>query len=201
MTGRLLVGLTGGLASGKSTVARLLAERGCLVVDADQLVAQLYQPGGAGAAAMAELLGPSALAADGSVDHAAVAARIFQEPALRRAVERRIHPLVREAFKARAAGARGIVVLEATLLVEAGFAPDFDVVVTVEADPAVRLERAIARGSSPEDAQRRLASQSPEEVRTSAADLVIRNDGSPIELEYAVEELLRGLRTGLAPPG
>jgi dephospho-CoA kinase len=201
MTGRLLVGLTGGLASGKSTVARLLAERGCLVVDADQLVAKLYLPGGAGAAALAELLGPAVLSASGGVDHAAVAARIFQEPTLRREVERRIHPLVRDAFKARAAGARGIVVLEATLLVEAGFAPDFDVVVTVEADPAVRLERAIARGLTKEDAERRLASQSPEEVRTNAADLVIRNDGTPIELEYAVEELLRGLRTGLAPPG
>lgn len=200
MSGRLLVGLTGGLAAGKSTVARHLAALGCTVVDADRLVAELYQPGGTGAAAIEALAGREVLASDGAVDHAALARRLFSEPQLRAEVERAIHPLVREAFRKRALAATGIVVLEATLLVEAGFAADFDVVITVEADPAARLERAVQRGQTREDAERRLASQSPEQVRTEVADIVLRNDGTAAELEEAVRELLAGLRGGLAPP-
>lgn len=199
--GRLLLGLTGGLASGKSTVARLLAQRGCTVVDADQLVAELYRPGGKGAEVIRELVGEAVLTAAGGVDHTALARRLFAEPELRSKVEKAVHPLVGQSFRERATAARGIVVLEATLLIEAGFGPDFDVVVTVEADPALRLERAVARGLDRADAERRLAAQSPEVVRTAAADIVVRNEGSLEELVGAVDELLAGLRVGLAPPG
>lgn len=201
MSGQLLVGLTGGLAAGKSTVARLLAEHGCTVVDADRLVGELYRPGAAGAARIAEIAGREVLREDGGVDHAKLAARLFEDPELRRRVEQAIHPLVREAFRERAGAARGIVVLEATLLVEAGYGPDFDVVVTVEADPDLRLERAVARGLSREDAERRLAAQSPEGVRTEAADVVLRNDGTEEDLARSVAALVAGLSAGLAPPG
>ena len=123
MTRPILVGLTGGLASGKSTVAGLLAERGCRVVDADQLVATLYRPGEPGAAAIRERFGEAVLTAEGGVDHPALAARVFHDPQARRQVEETIHPLVRERFRQIAeAASEDVVVLEATLLVEAGYA-------------------------------------------------------------------------------
>ena len=196
--GRLLVGLTGGLAAGKSTVAALLAELGCTVVDADRLVAELYRPGEPGAAAVADLFGREALAADGGVDHRALAARVFADPAARRRLEAAIHPLVRERFRATAAAATGIVVLEATLLVEAGWADAFDAVVTVEAPRELRLARAIARGSSPEEAERRLVAQGDGEARRAAADHVLTNDGDTEALRRQVGELVRDLRLHLA---
>ena len=127
------VGLTGGLASGKSTVARLLREAGFEVVDADRVVAELYRPGGAGTRALTTLFGPGLLKTDGSVDKARVAHLIFSDSAARQALEEAIHPLVRAHFARVAATATGPVVFEATRLVEAGYAPDFDLVVTVEA--------------------------------------------------------------------
>src|SRR6185436_7081760 len=140
---RLLVGLTGGLAAGKSTVARLLAERGATVVDAARLVAALYRAGAPGAPRVRELFGAGVLRADGGVDHAALAAHVFDEPAARRRREAAIPPLVGDRFRDLAARAGGIVVLEATLLVEAGWADSFDLVVTVEAPLELRLARAI----------------------------------------------------------
>ncbi len=121
----LRVGLTGGLASGKSTVADLLVERGARVIDADELVADLYRPGAAGTAAVQSLFGDEALTPDGSVDRAVVARRVFTDAEARRALEAAIHPLVRRRFEEVAADADGIVVLEATLLVEAGYGPGF----------------------------------------------------------------------------
>ena len=206
---RLLVGLTGGMAAGKSTVARLLAEHGCTVADADRLVAELYRAGEPGAARVAELFGPALLTAQGAVDHRALAARAFADPDARRRLEAAIHPLVRERFAALAAAAEGIVVLEATLLVEAGWADAFDVVVTVEAPRELRLARAIARGLSPAEAERRLVAQGDGEARRARADLMVTNDGEPAALRREVEALVRALRlrlddrgvTGTAAPG
>ncbi|HXU32197.1 MAG TPA: dephospho-CoA kinase [Thermoanaerobaculia bacterium] len=157
----LRVGLTGGLASGKSTVARLLAEGGCTAVDADEVVAALYRPGEPGARAVADLFGPSALDEEGAVDHRAVGAKVFADPAARKALEAAIHPLVRLRFQEIAAElADGTIgVLEATLLVEAGYGPDFDLIVSVEAPAQIRLARAIDRGLNQEDARARLAAQ------------------------------------------
>jgi dephospho-CoA kinase len=189
----LRLGLTGGLASGKSTVARLLAERGATVVDADRLVADLYRPGEPGAQAAAELFGPQVLDAAGAVDHGRLAEVVFTEPEARRRLERAVHPLVRERFAEIARGTEGVVALEATLLVEAGYAPDFDRVVTVEADPAVRLARAVARGMPETEARRRLAAQGEGEARRAAADTTIRNDGDLAGLERQVDALAREL--------
>jgi dephospho-CoA kinase len=188
------VGLTGGLAAGKSTVARLLAERGCTAVDADLLVAELYRPGEPGAARAAELFGTEVLSASGGVDHRALAARVFADGQARRRLEAAIHPLVRERFLDLAARLGGIVVLEATLLVEAGWADAFDLVVTVEAPIEVRLLRAVARGLAPDEARRRLAAQGDGAARRAGAGRVIQNDGDSSQLQSEVEALVRDLR-------
>lgn len=190
----LRVGLTGGLASGKSTVARLLAERGATVVDADRLVAELYEPGEPGVRAAAELFGREVLDPRGAVDRERLAAVVFTDPEARRHLEGAIHPLVRERFAALAGDAEGVVVLEATLLVEAGYAPDFDRVVTVEADPEVRLARAVGRGMPEEEARRRLLAQGEGVARRAAADVVIENDGDLADLERQVDALWTELR-------
>jgi len=188
---RLLVGLTGGLASGKSTVARMLAAAGCEVVDADRLVAELYQVGGAGALAIAEVAGPEALDSNGGVDHAKLAAELFDNAELRVAIEAAIHPLVRRRFEEIAEGSDAdIVVLEATLLVEAGYGPDFAVVVAVEAESKQRLARAVDRGMSQADASARLEAQGDGSTRRAGADVVLHNDGSLEDLQLSVDTLL-----------
>jgi dephospho-CoA kinase len=188
------VGLTGGLAAGKSTVAGWLSEAGFRVIDADRLVAELYRPGGEGAVAVTELFGAEFLAADGSVDHPRLAREVFAESGARRRLEEAIHPLVKQQFDELTRGDNGVAVLEATLLVEAGFVPDFDLVVTVEADPELRLQRAVARGLEPAAARRRLEAQSEPALRIAAAHQVLWNNGSLDELRGEVDELVTELR-------
>jgi dephospho-CoA kinase len=188
------VGLTGGLAGGKSTLAGWMREAGFRVIDADELVAELYRPGGEGAAAVAALFGPGALDSKGGVDHGAVAARVFADPQARRALERVIHPLVRRRFAAIAERGGGVVVLEATLLVEAGYAPDFDLVVTVEADPETRLRRATGRGLDPAGARARLAAQGDGVQRRAAAHRVVVNDGDLSDFRRQADALIAEVR-------
>ncbi len=190
----LRVGLTGGLGSGKSTVARWLAEAGCEVVDADRLVAELYAPGEPGAAAVARLFGREYLDPAGAVDRPRLAARIFANPADRQDLEAAIHPLVRERFARQIAGIDGIAVLEATLLVEAGYGPDFDLVVSVEADRDLRLDRAVARGLDEREARARLAAQGSGDTRRAGAHLLLDNDGDLAALRSQVDELVINLR-------
>ncbi len=190
----LRVGLTGGLASGKSTVAGQLAAAGCAVFDADQLVRELYEPGAAGSRAVRALFGEAPLAPDGSVDRPWVAGHVFSDPAARRQLEASVHPLVREAFRVRAEACEGIAVLEATKLVEAGYGPDFDLVVTVEAPLETRLRRAVARGLTEREAKERLAAQAEATARRAAADWVIENDGAREHLALQVGRLVAELR-------
>jgi len=212
------VGLTGGLASGKSTVAGWLRDAGFQVIDADRLVAELYHPGGAGTAAARRLFGDGVLTSEAGVDHAALAARVFSDPAGRRDLEQAIHPLVRRRFEElaaastadRRAGPAGqpgppapaalpIVVLEATLLVEAGYGPGFDLIVTLEGDPEVRLRRAVARGGLDEAAARaRLAAQGDGARRRQGADRVIDNDGTLADLRRQVDALVADVRRAAA---
>ncbi len=209
------VGLTGGLGSGKSTIAGWMRDAGCVVIDADRLVADLYRPGGAGAAAVRQLFGPAALTPDGAVDHAAVAARVFADDDARRRLEAAVHPLVRHRFEdlvaqveaaadagGRPSAAAGplIVVLEATLLVEAGYGPGFDVIVTVEADPDVRLHRAVARGLPEASARARLAAQGDGSARLRGAHRVIDNSGDMDALRHQFQDLLADLRHAAASP-
>jgi dephospho-CoA kinase len=196
---RYKVGLTGGLASGKSTVARWLADAGFLVADADRLVAELYLPGGKGAAALAKLYGPGVLDVTGAVDKLAIAQKIFSDPDARREVEAAIHPLVRERFAELATRTEGVAVYEATLLAESGHARDFDLIVTVEAPEALRLERAIARGLSEEQARARLVAQGDGAARRAAADRVIDNSAGLPELRVQVDALIEDLRRATFP--
>jgi dephospho-CoA kinase len=190
----LRVGLTGGLASGKSTVARWLRDAGFEVVDADRLVAELYQPGGAGAAAVRALFGPEMLDERGGVDHPKVAARVFRDPEARFALESAVHPLVRRRFEEISAKAQGVIVLEATLLVEAGYAPGFDLIVTVEAPCELRLQRAVARGMDEAAARARLLAQGDGEERREAAHRILDNSGDTEHLRRQVDELVEELR-------
>ena len=192
--GRFLVGLTGGLASGKSTVAGRLADAGFRVLDADEIVAELYRPGGGGAAAVRELFGGGVLAAGGGVDRPRLAEVVFADAEARRRLEAAIHPLVRERFREIAAEADGVVVYEATLLVEAGRAGEFDLVVSVESPPAAQLERAVARGMEADAAKARLAAQGEGELRRRAAHRILWNDGSLEDLRVKVDALVDELR-------
>jgi dephospho-CoA kinase len=194
MSGSITIGLTGGIASGKSTVARWLAEAGLEVIDADELVAQLYQSGEAGAEVVRELFGADALDATGVVDHARLAARVFSDPQALDALEERIHPLVRDRFAAMADGSSNPTVLEATLLIEAGYAQDFDLVVTVEAAAEERIQRAIARGLSETEARARFEAQADRRFREQAAHRIVPNDGSLEDLRNQVNALLDEIR-------
>ncbi len=196
----LKVGLTGGLAAGKSTVARLLRERGLIVVDADRLVAELYGPAQPGAEAVVRLFGRGYLDNNGAVDRPRLASLVFSDESVRRQLEAAIHPLVRARFAELADKTEGVAVLEATLLVEAGYAPDFDLVVTVEAPIELRLQRAIERGLSETEARARLEAQGDGAARREAAHRVIENQGGVAELEAEVDRLIRALREAPARP-
>jgi dephospho-CoA kinase len=190
----LRVGLTGGLASGKSTVARWLEEAGLRVVDADEIVASLYEPDGAGTRKVVELFGADVLKPGGAVDRPTLAERVFEDTEARRRLEAVIHPLVAEAFDRIANATGGIIVLEATLLVESGLAPHFDVVVTVEAEVETRRRRAIRRGLSEEAAAARLSAQGSGDTRRQGAHRTIHNNGSIPELREQVDVLIADLR-------
>lgn len=191
---RFLVGVTGGMASGKSTLVRRLAEAGFHVVDADRIVAELYAPGGAGAAALSELLGPEVLDENGAVHKPAVASIIFTQPDMRRRVEALVHPLVHEHFKKLAGALSGVIVYEATLLVESGHADAFDLTLSVEADAERRLEWAVARGMERDDAAARLAAQGDGAARQAGVDRVLRNDGSLEDFQRDIDALIQELR-------
>ena len=192
--------MTGGLASGKSTVARWLGEAGFLVVDADRVVAELYAPGGRGAAAVRDLFGPEVLDADGAVDRPTVAERVFADDRARRRLEQAIHPLVRQRFAEISGQAEGVVVYEATLLVESGHADAFDLVISVEADPERRLARAVARGMDEAQARARLEAQGDGALRRAGADRILANDGTLDDLRRAVDDLIEELRGHASPP-
>jgi dephospho-CoA kinase len=189
----LRVGLTGGLAGGKSTVAGWLRDAGYTVIDADRLVADLYQPGGEGVEMVRSLFGSEVIDAAGGVDRAKVAARVFADDEARRNLEKAVHPIVRRRFEEIAERSQGVVVLEATLLVEAGYGPLFDFIVTVEADAETRLRRAMARGMDEASARARLVAQGDGEERKEAAHRVIDNCRDLPYLRRQVDELIEEL--------
>jgi dephospho-CoA kinase len=188
------VGLTGGLASGKSTVATMLGEAGFRVVDADRMVADLYAPGAPGTAAVSRLFGADYIDAGGAVDKSRVARLVFADDAARRKLEGEIHPLVRESFRRMVSESATPIVLEATRLVEAGYAPDFDLIVSVEAPEGVRLERAVARDLSEAQAVARLTAQGDGAKRREVAHRLIWNDGTLADLEEKVAKLVAEVR-------
>ncbi|HUF59219.1 MAG TPA: dephospho-CoA kinase [Actinomycetota bacterium] len=195
----LLVGLTGGIGSGKSTVARLLERRGAAVIDADQLAREAVTKGTPGFDRVVEAFGRGVVSPDGELDRSALANRIFSDPAQKAALEAIVHPEVARRFSDQVEAFRAtdrIVVYVTPLLVELGLAPAFDVVVVVTASPHLRVSRVASdRGLSPDEVRGRLAVQATDEQRAEVADVLIDNDGSLADLEPQVDRLWGDLRT------
>ena len=185
----LRIGLTGGIGSGKSTVSRLLAARGAVIVDADVIAREVVEPGTPGLAAVVEAVGAQVLAKDGSLDRPALAGVVFGDPEARRRLDAIVHPLVRARATQVAAGAPAdaVVVHDVPLLVETGQAASYDLVLVVEADPATRVARLVQRGLTAEDARARMAAQATDEQRRAVADVVLDNSGTPEQLTAQVD--------------
>jgi len=188
-----LVGLTGGIGSGKSTVARLLERRGAVVIDADHLARQAVARGTTGFDRVVDTFGPGVLTPAGDLDRARLAAIIFSDPERRAALEAIVHPEVARRFGERVEELRDsgrVVVYVSPLLVELGIAPAFDVVVIVTASPHLRVSRVASdRDLSPEDVRARMAAQATDEQRMEVADVLVDNDGSLAELEPQIDRL------------
>lgn len=195
-----LVGLTGGIGSGKSTVARLLAERGAIVVDADQVAREVVAPGEPALAEIAERFGPEVIDEAGRLDRPALAAIVFGDEAARRDLEAITHPRIGEAVatqieQARAAeeadGRTRLVVVDHPLLVESGAAAGYETVIVVEAPVDVRVRRVVEhRGMDEADVRARILAQSDDATRRAAATHVIDNGGGPEELAAQVDAIL-----------
>jgi len=198
----LRVGLTGGIGAGKSTVSRLLAARGAMVIDADRLAHEVVEPGTDGYAALLDEFGPSVLSADGSVNRATLAELVFADEAARRRLETIIHPRVRARAKELEAQAdpQAVVVHEIPLLVETA-ADGFDVVVVVDIAEDEAVRRLLGRGMSADDAWSRIRTQASREQRRAVADVVLDNSGGTDSLSEQVEALWRDLsaRAALSP--
>jgi dephospho-CoA kinase len=190
------VGLTGGIGSGKSEVARLLATYGALIVDSDMLAREAVAPGSIGLAAVAAEFGPGILGPDGSLDRPKLAEIVFADQKRREALERIIHPYVRTraAELAKAAPRGSVVVHDVPLLSEQGHQDRYDVVVVVDAPVEVQLDRLVRlRGMTEADAKARIAAQATRDERLAIADYVIDNSGTLDDLGLQVDRLWRQL--------
>jgi dephospho-CoA kinase len=186
------VGLTGGVAAGKSTVSGLLRELGAVVVDADALAREVVEPGTPGLAAVVAKFGPEILADDGSLDRARLGAIVFADPAQRAELEAIIHPLVRARATelAEAAPPGAVVVHDIPLLVETGQVDRFDAVIVVDAPEDVQVDRAVRdRGWTLEEARSRIDAQASREQRRAAATYVVENSGTHEDLRQRVAEV------------
>lgn len=202
---RFLIGLTGGIGSGKSTVAdRLVAVHGMRLVDADVVAREVVEPGTPAHAAIVERFGRDILAADGRLDRPALARVVFGDDAARADLNAIVHPAVREATAAQVAelGQDGVpVVLAVPLLVEAGIPRDYDAIVVVATHPATQARRLVAdRGMDPDEAWARIRAQAPLDAKLAVATHVIWNEGTLEELHARVdavaEELWAAARAG-----
>jgi dephospho-CoA kinase len=198
----LLVGLTGGIGSGKSTVARMLEERGAIVFDADALARQAVATGTPGYDAVVERFGADVLAAGGDIDREALASIVFADPAARRDLEAIVHPEVRRLFVEgieRHQGTDAAVVFGAPLLVETGMHTAFEVLIVVSAPVEIQVERLMReRAMSEASIRARIAAQLPLEDKAAVADILIDNEGTLEELEGQVERAWHALRTRAA---
>lgn len=188
----LLVGLTGGIGSGKSTVSAMLAERGAVIVDADAITRRLQEPGTPVFTQMLERFGPGIVGADGRLDRPAVAAMVFTDPEAKKALEAIVHPAVGavmiERLQAEAA-TNNVVVYDVPLLVEARRL-DYGAVVVIDVDPEVAVARLVSqRGMDEVDARNRIANQVSRAERRAVADRVIDNSSTLEHLAEQVEQL------------
>jgi dephospho-CoA kinase len=198
----LLVGLTGGIGSGKSTVSRMLADRGAVVVDADDLARRAVEPGTPGLQRVAEAFGSDVVRPDGSLDREAVAAKVFADPEARKLLESITHPEVFRLYHEeldRYRDTDAIVVFDAPLIVETGAHIGFDLLIVVSAPEEEQVRRLVRdRGMTEQAARERIAAQLPLAEKEKVATVVIRNDGRIEDLEPQVEDLWRSLQGRVA---
>jgi dephospho-CoA kinase len=192
------VGLTGGIATGKSTVARMFARRGAAVIDADQMVRELQKPGSAVYEAIVDAFGPQILGCDGTIDRKSLGDLVFHDEQLRRHLETIVHPALINAVERRVAELRtqgvAVCVVELPLLMEAEAERRFDCVVVVTAPEEVQVARLMAdRGLTREEALARIASQMPLGEKERRGDFVIENGGALQETERRVQEIYEWL--------
>ncbi len=189
----LLVGLTGGIGSGKSTVARMLEEHGAVVFDADVFARQAVAPGTPGHEAVVERFGSDVLVPGGDIDREALASIVFADPAARRDLETIVHPEVRRMFAEATEEFRGtdrVVVFSAPLLVETGMHTAFEVLVVVSTPAEVQVERLLRdRGMAEEQVRARIDAQAPLEAKAEVADVLVDNEGTLEELERQVDRV------------
>lgn len=188
----LKVALTGGIGSGKSTVAEFLDELGAYVIDSDQLARDVVERGTPGYEAVLAAFGDGILT-DGEIDRAKLAEIVFKDAAARATLESIIHPLVRDAAEkmVKSLPVDAVVINQIPLLVETDGAKRFDFVITVSADEDIRRRRLIERGMKEYEITKRLSAQVNDAAREAIAHSVIRNNGSIDELRQVVEELWR----------
>jgi dephospho-CoA kinase len=198
----LVVGLTGGIGAGKSTVARLLAGHGAEVIDVDALGRQVLEPGGRAAVAVAAEFGPDVLAADGAIERAALARIVFADSDALARLTAISHPAINAELvqRLRSLPADSIAVLDMAILAESQLGRSDDTyrytfVVTVEAPIELREQRAVDRGSNRDDVRRRMAHQASEEQRRAVADVVIDNSSSAEQLTDQVDQLWQRLES------
>ena len=194
-----LVGLTGGIATGKSTVARMFEDRGAAVVDADQAARAVVEPGEPALQELVDALGPDILDADGRLDRPAMRERITRDPEAKRVLERITHPAIREWVVQRISEhvARGapVVMVEAALLVETGGYKMYPTLVVVSCPTEMQIERVIARDGVDRAAARGfIATQLPLANKEAVANHVIRNEGDLAALEARVDEVWTAIR-------
>jgi dephospho-CoA kinase len=189
-----MVGLSGGIGSGKSLVAARLAELGAIVIDSDRLAREEVAPGTEGLAEVVAEFGTGVLGPDGALDRPALGRLVFGDEPARRRLEAIIHPRVRTrtAELVAAASPDAIVVNDVPLLAEAGLVAGFDIVIMVLANEETRVRRLVqTRSMSVEQARSRIRAQATDEERRAVADLVLENDGSPAQLRDEVDALWR----------
>jgi dephospho-CoA kinase len=197
-----LIGLTGGIATGKSTFAAALRAHGAAVIDADALARAAVAKGTPALADIAREFGADVLAPDGGLDRARMAARVFADPATRARLEAIVHPRVREAFRAErdrlAAEGRALAFYDVPLLYEAGLSGEVELVVVVWAPRQVQVARLASRdGLARDAAEARLAAQLPIDDKAARADVVVTNDGDLAALQAKAPLLLADLAAGL----
>jgi len=196
----LIVGLTGGMGTGKSTVAALFAERGFRRLDADQLIRDELLPNPEIARAIRDRLGEAMLATDGRVRREKVAAKVFSDPAALAWLEELLHPLLYARWREIFAAAEGTAfIVEVPLLFEKGLENWFDFTVCVTTDSATQLRRLEQRGVPPDQARQRLVKQLPLARKCELADHVLLNDGSPEFLREQVQALADRLLSSQLP--
>ncbi|CAM8633569.1 MAG: dephospho-CoA kinase [Actinomycetia bacterium] len=187
----LLLGLTGGIGSGKSTVSAEFARRGAIVIDADLVVRELQSPGGAVLAAMVEHFGDTILAADGTLNRQAVADIVFNDPEQLKALNAIVHPKVGEEIDGRIEAQResdNVVILDVPLLVESK-AYETEGIIVVDTDPEIAVQRLVEfRGFNADDARARMKLQATREERRAVAAFIVPNDGTQEDLMTHIEE-------------